>query len=156
MLGSIIKTFYSNLPSYLGHFLQFIMCSLKNQPRQLPWLPWWWWRPCLVCTTCMNGWRVNYVMSDAPIELKIEEKVLWMYLQFLRNPLMLCNINSVWGSRYLLSAVVWQLFMNVFINLSKKVKIPYEDCLRGIVLFFSFHAHIQHIGLSKNRFLDLF
>ena len=29
--------FYSNLPSCLGHFLQFIICSLKNG---------WWWRPC--------------------------------------------------------------------------------------------------------------
>ena len=32
------------MPSCLGPFL--VNSSLKNQPRQLPWLPWWWWRPC--------------------------------------------------------------------------------------------------------------
>ena len=42
----LVEFIFSNLPSYLGHFL--VHYCPKNQPRQLPWLPWWWWRPWIM------------------------------------------------------------------------------------------------------------
>ena len=41
MVGSKIKTFFLQICQAVCA----ISYSLKNQPRQLPWMPWWWWRP---------------------------------------------------------------------------------------------------------------
>ena len=101
MLGRIIRIFITSIlqrrPSILlgrkkkRYFFTLnlqavwaISYNLENQPRQLPWLPWWWWRPWQCIASFYFFWigEKNVVPSWRIHGLR----TLWEALAFTTRP----------------------------------------------------------------------
>ena len=86
-----INIFFFKSDKLFGPFL-IVYYSLKNQPRQLPWLPWWWWRPWYLLNLYFKrifNWRKcrrKWIYYFKKMLLRDEKKNLSCVLHIINYP----------------------------------------------------------------------